>query len=375
MKKLFLSFATVLLMASCCQKEMNVIIQNNADFARSSETVEISWADVQAKLNLKAGDSIVILNAEGKQIPYQVLTEGTDAPQKLIFQTDIPASQKAEYKIEKGSPAHFDSKAFARFVPERKDDFAWENDRVAFRVYGPALKVTDGPNNGIDAWTKRTDNLIIDEWYHRQEVEGKNYHSDYGTGCDYYAVGRSLGAGAAAPYANDTIWLGENFESYKVLDNGPIRTSFRLIYGAYDVNGKAVSEVKTITLDAGSQLSKMVIDYSNDSVMDVAAGIVKRAEGDSVYFSADKVFAAYKDQANAKNGTTFLALVSPTQFNDTKIDCGHVLGTMTVSPEQDAVYYFGFGWDKWGFDSFDKWIEYVTQFNAKLKNPLEVTIK
>ena len=30
--------------------------------------------------------------------------------------------------------------AFGRFVPEREDDFAWENDKVAFRVYGPNSK-------------------------------------------------------------------------------------------------------------------------------------------------------------------------------------------------------------------------------------------
>ncbi|MGL5919552.1 MAG: DUF4861 family protein, partial [Bacteroidales bacterium] len=255
MKKLFLSFASVLLMASCCQKELSVVVKNNADFARTAETVEINWSDVQSKLNLKSGDSIVVLNAEGKQIPYQILTEGTESPVKLIFQADVAASEKAEYKIEIGSPEQFKSKVFARYVPERLDDFAWENDRVAFRVYGQGLKLIDGPNNGIDAWNKRTDNLIIDEWYYRQEVEGINYHSDYGTGCDYYAVGRSLGAGAPAPFVNDTLWLGANYKSYKVLDNGPVRASFQLVYGAYDVAGKAVSEVKTITIDAGSQMS------------------------------------------------------------------------------------------------------------------------
>lgn len=31
------------------------------------------------------------------------------------------------------------SSAFCRQVPERMDDFAWENDRGAFRMYGPAL--------------------------------------------------------------------------------------------------------------------------------------------------------------------------------------------------------------------------------------------
>ncbi len=44
----------------------------------------------------------------------------------------------------------------ARFVPERMDDFAFENDKVAFRVYGPALKNSQ-ENNGTDCWLKRVD--------------------------------------------------------------------------------------------------------------------------------------------------------------------------------------------------------------------------
>lgn len=31
-----------------------------------------------------------------------------------------------------------DGFAACRFVPERMDDFAFENDKVAFRIYGPA---------------------------------------------------------------------------------------------------------------------------------------------------------------------------------------------------------------------------------------------
>ena len=41
-----------------------------------------------------------------------------------------------------------------RFVPERKDDFAWENDLIAFRAYGPALRYFP-EDSGFDAWPKR----------------------------------------------------------------------------------------------------------------------------------------------------------------------------------------------------------------------------
>ncbi|MGL4248006.1 MAG: DUF4861 family protein, partial [Lactococcus garvieae] len=364
-----------LLMTSCATQGMSVMVHNPAQFARSSETVELNWSQVNAKLNLQAGDSLVVLNADAKQIPYQWVTEGGDSPVKLIFQTQIAAGQTLRYQIKKGNPEVFASKVFARFVPERYDDFAWENDRVAFRTYGQALKPIDGPSNGIDAWNKRTNELIINKWYHAQEVEGKNYHSDYGTGCDYYTVGRSLGAGGAAPYVNDTLWLGENFKSYEVIDHGPIRTSFRLVYEGYNVQGSSVSEVKTITLDAGSQLSKMEVSYSNTNIMPVAAGIVKRADADSVWFSPDRAFLAYRDKNSPAHGTTFLALLSPSHFDELKVSCGHTIATMSVAPASKAEYYFGFGWDKWGFDSFEQWIKYLSEFNNRIKNPLKVTIK
>lgn len=59
------------------------------------------------------------------------------------------------------------------FVPERKDDFAFENDKVAFRIYGPALKDSK-ENSGIACWLKRVDSPIIDKWY-RGATEGKSY--------------------------------------------------------------------------------------------------------------------------------------------------------------------------------------------------------
>ena len=86
----------------------------------------------------------------------------------------------------------------------------------------------------------------------------------------------------------------------------------------------------------------------------------------SLFFSADKSFVAYQYKENPKNGTTFLALVSPAQFVDTKVKCNHVLGTMSITPEQNAEYYFGFGWSKWGFDTFEQWIQYVSKFDAQI---------
>ena len=63
---------------------------------------------------------------------------------------------------------------FCRFVPERSDDFAWENDRIAFRMYGPALERTGEISSGIDIWAKRTRKPVIERWYYRTD-----YHKDH----------------------------------------------------------------------------------------------------------------------------------------------------------------------------------------------------
>ena len=71
---------------------------------------------------------------------------------------------------------------------------------MAFRIYGQALVPIDGPSNGIDLWYKRTSDLIIDKWYANDLAGIASYHNDNGEGLDDYKVGRTLGAGAMAPY-------------------------------------------------------------------------------------------------------------------------------------------------------------------------------
>ena len=57
-----------------------------------------------------------------------------------------------------------EARTHCRFVPERLDDFAWENVKIAFRAYGLAARDRT-ENSGIDCWLKRVDYPIIDKWY------------------------------------------------------------------------------------------------------------------------------------------------------------------------------------------------------------------
>ena len=141
-------------------------------------------------------DHFVVKDAAGAVLPYQVTNfkpeEHHDYYLDLLFQHDFAAGEKtAVFTIEPSEQPvpPFPAKVFARYVPERFDDFAWENDRLAHRIYGPGL---DSPaagrdrmiSSGVDVWCKRVRYPIVDRWY----VKG-HYHDDTGEGLDMYDTG------------------------------------------------------------------------------------------------------------------------------------------------------------------------------------------
>lgn len=356
---------------------IKVTVRNSTSMLRTNETVEVLWKTVKSKLALKANEKVIVVDELGREYPSQLVFEGLKEPQKLIFQVTLASKKTITLHIQRGLPQKYKTKTYGRFVPERKDDYAWENDRVAYRMYGPALVKTDGPSNGIDIWCKRTDELILDERYSK-ELSGKgNYHTDWGNGLDFYKVGRTLGAGAMAPFVNDSLWLSSNFVSQETLDNGPIRTTFRLTYAPFNVNGNdKIVEIRTISLDAGSQMNKIVEYFKNaPNGMTVAAGMVMRNAKDTVAFSAKDGYAIYFEPKSDKNGELYLATVYANSWKNVQVSKGHLLTTTNYSPNSKLTYYAGNGWSKWGFATSKSWIEYVKSFALKLRKPLEISVK
>ena len=107
-------------------------------------------------------------------------------------------------------------RVFGRFVPERKDDFAWENEYAAFRMYGPAL-APENPSNGVDLWLKASPELIVDSFYYREHELGLPYHINYGKGLDCYKVGHTTGCGGLAIVADGKLWIGGPYSRHEIL--------------------------------------------------------------------------------------------------------------------------------------------------------------
>ena len=372
MKKSSLFLITLLLLSGCAGKQVKVTVENLLPFDRTAETVEIRLADISGKLGEAGPVSIVVTDSKGTEVPSQLIYAGQTAPQSLIFQADVKGGATAEYYIRKGVPGKFEDKTYGRFVPERYDDYAWENDRIAFRIYGPALIAKDGPSNGIDVWVKRTDKLVIDRWY-ADYLAGKNtYHDDNGEGCDCYKVGRTLGAGAMAPYMGDSLWLAINFAAWERLDNGPIRTSFRLTYPPFPAGDAMLTETRTISLDAGSQMTRIVEEYTGtENEFPVTAGIVTREEGSALPVATGSNAIAYRLDGG-EGGITYVGTVLTTPASAIRETGDHLLIVTGYSPGIPLTYYTGAGWSKWGFESDDAWTRYIDGFAQRIQSPLKV---
>jgi len=362
----FILFSTLLF------GQATIVLTNNSNMERNNEVVEIPWNTILSKYNNIDTSALVIINKKTKApIVYQYEYKASKVIQHLLVQVSIPARASITIQLAKGTRPVFETKTYCRFVPERKDDFAWENDKIAFRMYGKALEKTPNENAyGTDIWSKRTKKMVINEWY-----KTNNYHEDNGDGLDYYHVGYFLGAGDIAPYSKDSIWYPKNYSSWKVLDNGPLRSSFELSYDTWNVDGDTVAVTKSISLDAGAQLNKVSVVYSfnKSEPLPLAIGISRRADAGTMHLDEQQGILGYWEPTHGKDGTIGVACIIPSIKNKMTLTKGHLLSIVESKSNQPLVYYKGAAWDKAGeIVSASDWFNYLKAFNVKIASPIHI---
>ena len=389
-------------------RTVTVTVTNPLAMERSNEMVEVSMETVTDRLGLADTAQIVVLNADGQQVPYQITYDG-----KVIFPAAIAAGGTATYTIQTGTPEAFDVKACGRCYPERMDDMAWENDLVAFRAYGPALQAKGERGFGYDLFTKYNTTEPMLEAMYAKELDKetlakiaeqkktdpkaaaelsreRSYHIDHGYGMDCYAVGPTLGAGVAALMVNDSIIYPWCYKNQEILDNGPLRFTVKLEFTPLTVKGDStVVETRLITLDAGSHLNKTVVSYSNlKETLPIVAGIVLHEPDGAVVADAANGYITYVDPTTGPdNGKIFMGAAVPAVVKDAKTVLfsekekkernnadGHVLAVSDYEPGSEYVYYWGFAWDKADIKTADAWNRYMADFAQKVRNPLTVKV-
>lgn len=372
--KYFSGMLLLLPMLLAAQLKTTINIQNNSNLDRKEAVVAIKWETILSSYpKIDTTDFVVINPKTKKQIPFQLEHRGTKSIQNLLLQVDVKAKSSLALSIQKGKPENFAIKTYARFVPERKDDFAWENDRIAFRTYGKAIEKTKEDAYGLDVWVKRTDKMIINERYKLGD-----YHIDHGNGMDYYHVGFSLGAGNMAPYVKDTIRYSGNYYKWKVLDNGPLRSTFQLFFDTWNAGGINVKATKTISLDAGSQLNRIenVYSFDGDKPLAVVVGIIKRPETGIISLDEKQGLMSYWEPTHKEHGTTGVGSILTSTVNAMLVTDKQILAKTEVKNNEPIIYYSGAAWDKAGKIANSKqWDSYLQTFSQQIAAPLIITIK
>lgn len=258
-------------------------------------------------------------------------------------------------------------KAFARYVPERMDDIAWENDRIAHRIYGPALQNNpkEHSGSGIDVWAKSVRELVINRWY-----KENSYHKDHGTGLDFYEVGTSRGDGGLGVWADGKLFVSKCWADHKILDLGPDECGFTISYDPWDANGSKVWETRTMTLKAGSNLTRVESTLYSDTPGEIVIGIGlsnERPGKDGRLFKDKDAGILSFWQPPEKSGTIGVGvLVDPKSIVDFTQDSKNNLVLVKQTVGKPFVYYTGACWNKGlDFHSSDEWEKYLKNFKRE----------
>lgn len=297
---------------------------------------------------------------------------------ELLFPVHLAAQETRRYRLvpaaQLAAVPPVERKTHARFVPERLDDFAWESDRTAHRVYGPAIMqdpVEHLISSGVDVWGKKVRTPVIDNWYRRGD-----YHHDFGEGLDFYSVGQSRGCGGSTIYYGGTLHSSANFARYKVLADGPLRAIFEFSYDSWDSGRGPVSETKRYSIDAGSNLTRVESRLQSASAQTVGIGMVQRAAADRYRNDSAAGWASLWQAPHPQHGSIACGVILPAGVQEFRQVDSQWLSLSEVQPGQMLVYYFGAGWSGSGdFADASAWETYLARYAEKLRKPLEIRSK
>ena len=349
MKHLFpllFSLLSAWMLSSCGGQAVHITVTNDLDFARE-EVVALNNGYIRLTLHAAPGEEVVVRDMLWRQQPYQLTPDSSD----LLMAVSVRKRGVKHFWIRKGRPGHFKARAGA---VQRAEDgsLTWGNDLVSFRTDGAGV-VLDG---GLPA-------AVYD----------------------------------ASPYAYGKLWTSGGFATYEVLEQGPVRLSFRLACHPFAVADslKAMSEW-VVTLDAGARLARFEHTFTGAELDKLTAGfgLLRDSACEYAQEKADAYVAAWADAPSAQ-GIAAAAVILPPQEKITRyyhrrngvsqldiskrwllpdLDIVNSDGRqliLTPCPDSDdaLVCYFG---GASGFSGRDAWLDYVRNHTAAQMSPLHI---
>lgn len=381
-------FLSIVLLSACSSSKQHktITVKNGLTVERTNEVVELS----KEILSLAVLDNTIGIKdvSSGQLLVTQLVDfDGDGSFDKVLIQPIVPGNSEVNLEVvilKENEQPNADALCYSRFVPERTDDYTWENDKVAFRVYGPVAQelMESGQkggtlSSGVDAWLKRVSYPIINKWYKETCIDKTgSYHEDTGEGLDNFHVGVSRGVGGIAVRENGEFYYSKNFTKWRTITTGPLRTSFYLEYEAWDAGGNKITESKIISLDLGNNFSKFETSISGTDT--IFAGLTLHEKDGKVEHGNGWVN-YWQPHADSQIGTAIIAdkhtFLSSEKYDVETKDLSNAYAELSVT-NNNVVYYAGFAWKKSKqYPTKDSWIKFLDSFSKQINNPLEVVIK
>lgn len=353
-------------------QEINIKVTNPLPLARGEEIVEVQCPEPIAESDWTMYDS------EGKEKVFQITHDG-----KLLFTTQLGPKETATYTLRPGGHSAWETTCYGRIFPERLDDLGWENDRAAYRAYGPALQATGEKAYGYDIWTKSVETPVLEKRYHGALKEGISFHKDHGEGMDVYAVGPTLGGGTTALFGPEgELIMPWCWTEAEVIDNGPLRFTALLKFAPTVIGKDTIVETRTISLDKGEWLNSTDVFYQGaPKGSEFAAGVVVHDSNPLGYrLLQDTNTVLYTDFTQEPFEDNGFILVGMTTPEDAELFflpmegvngvSGHILMKMRTG-DNPTRYYWGGAWSKGGMETIDDWQDYMLKFRTRKLHPLK----
>ncbi|MBB6329948.1 hypothetical protein HNP24_000898 [Chryseobacterium sediminis] len=389
-KFLIFGFTCAIVCTNSFLKAQNSIqVKNTLNFSRN-EIVSIPVSQLAPFLSRNSESDLRIKDSGKNILPIQWIDyDGDGKNDELLFQVNIEAKKANTYAIiadAKIPIPESKTSTYSRLVPERADDYAWENNKIAFRVYGPkgqkeALEGIKGStlSSGVDIWLKRTDKPVINKWYKGYLTDPMYYHKDTrGEGYDPYQVGDSRGTGGIGIWVNEKLQVSQNFVSSKTIAEGHLRTVFELTYNPWSEFG--VKETKRISLDLDSNFSKFessfqaekqVPNYTIGITLHKNEGETKLNDKSGYYLHWEKIDDAFVGEGIVVDPEIVEKSVA---FKSETPDQSNLL--VVTKPQNKLIYYAGFAWQKSGQIQTQKdWEALLQKQSQIIANPLMIKVK
>ncbi len=268
-------------------------------------------------------------------------------------------------------------RVYAVHKPERMDDFAWENDLVAFRAYGPAAR-SGAENNGIDAWYKYVTRPVIEQRYDDHLNNDQSYHKDWGNGYDIYHVGSSAGIGSEALWIDGQRVGMETWVEHRIVSMSRERVEFVLEY-RLEHESHVYTQQKTVVLELGSQLFSVDSVFYKDGQLAVdlpiAVAVATHDGAAQSVISPDYGVISTWEVLQDGFGVGSAVIVPEDRIvaealilDEGVKDSGHALYVLHTDSAGSVSYHAGFAWQRAGvITDFAQWRTYLNEYSMRLR--------